>query len=1055
MKNNQQTTDEFAEIATMSPVPLRPGLAQPARAAAPTTILPLQDGQTKSPLPLSKKILTAEQLTTALSEMRERMKPFLANHAPALPATRARLELDTFQWRIEQPADRNTFYDALAGLGEWETVTIPHYGPPLGKAATLYRTTFDLSADLISRESIALRFAGVDYKCQVYLNGVCVGQHEGFFDEFEFNCTGVARAKENVLLVRVENDFTMLGSHENGAAVNGDKIYAATGLGYDDPILGWHHCPAGMGIYNRVTVEGRAHMQVGDLWVRPLVEQQVVEVRVEVENQGQNPSEEINVLVSIFGQNFPATVHLDKPHRAVGKTVRGFGDLDGDHAEEIPARMGLGRNYITVQLPLPNPNIWDLETPWLYQAQVKLLDAKDNLLDAAKQQFGMRTFTQDENSTPKGKFFLNGREIRLRGANTMGHLERCVMKNDFNQLCDDILLAKLTNMNFLRLTQRPVHKEVYEWCDRLGLMLQTDMPMFATVRRNQMLEIVRQSSLMERHVRAHPSNILVSFINEPRPAAASQPHRFLLRDEIERMFRMSIEAVQQENPDRVCKCVDGDYDPPATVGMPDNHCYCGWYIGHGVDLGALHHGEWMPVKPGWHYGCGEFGAEGLDSYGVMQKYYPADWKPASPDAPWTPKVISKSQSWNFHYLWYETPRTAPEWIAASQEHQAWITRLMTEAYRRKADMNTFAIHLFIDAWPCGWMKSIMDVDRVPKLAWFAYRDALAPLAVSLRSDRTQVWSGETVPVELWVCNDGAKIPAGAKVIYELCLHGKTIAHGEVAAKIESCAPRGQGVIQIAIPETAVRDQIDISATLVGVDGSAIHDTSLVLNVFPKPILVGGEAWLPQNSPASGKLLTTLGLTASTKPLEKNRLLLITNLAAYQEWADEIADAVRAGATAVLLNLPIGEYTLGGAALQVRKAGMGSRHFVSRATGHPLVDDLQPEDFRFWHFDSLGHPAPILHTVLEGKDWTPVLQSGDGGWLRAWGYTPAAVERHDGKGRWLVCQVELARCVATNPVANLFARRLFADASEKKGDTERFAKAGSAKNGHIVGAFAKA
>jgi len=220
-------------------------------------------------------------------------------------------------------------------------------------------------------------------------------------------------------------------------------------------------------------------------------------------------------------------------------------------------------------------------------------------------------------------------------------------------------------------------------------------------------------------------------------------------------------------------------------------------------------------------------------------------------------------------------------------------------------------------------------------------------------------------------------------------------------------------------------------------------------------LVGGEAWLPQNSPAAGKLLHSLGLTASSKPLEKNALLLVTNLAAYQEWADEIADAVRAGATAVLLNLPVGEYMLGGAKLQVRKAGMGSRHFVSRATGHSMVEDLQPDDFKFWHFDSLGHPAPILHTVLEGSDWTPVLQSGDGGWLRPWGHTPAAVERRDGQGRWLVCQIELARCVATNPVANLFARRLFADASEKKGDTERFSSVAAGKNGHTNAVFAKA
>ena len=50
------------------------------------------------------------------------------------------------------------------------------------------------------------------------------------------------------------------------------------------------------------------------------------------------------------------------------------------------------------------------------------------------------------------------------------------MRGDIDQLRDDILLAKLCNMNFLRLTQRPVQDEIYKWCDRLGLMTQTDLP---------------------------------------------------------------------------------------------------------------------------------------------------------------------------------------------------------------------------------------------------------------------------------------------------------------------------------------------------------------------------------------------------------------------------------------------------------------------------------------------------------------------------------------------------------------------------------------------------
>ena len=38
-------------------------------------------------------------------------------------------------------------------------------------------------------------------------------------------------------------------------------------------------------------------------------------------------------------------------------------------------------------------------------------------------------------------------------------------------------------MNYLRLTQRPVQPEIYEWFDKLGLLNQTDLPLFGSLRR--------------------------------------------------------------------------------------------------------------------------------------------------------------------------------------------------------------------------------------------------------------------------------------------------------------------------------------------------------------------------------------------------------------------------------------------------------------------------------------------------------------------------------------------------------------------------------------------
>ena len=1026
MNTKTDSKDTFADIASQLRPVARAGMSAPPRLAVPRAALPLEPGAPAAPRPRARKINSAEELKTALTGLRARMQPFLQDLAPALPATRTVFEIERCQWREETAADRTSFADTLGGRGEWTTVDLPHYGPPLGPAATLYRAELDLSAALFDAEKRILCFDGVDYRCQVYLNGVCLGTHEGFFEPFEFDITDIAKPGGSILLVRVENDFTMLGQAFSDGDADGDKIYAATGLGYDDPEEGWHHCPAGMGIWQGVRVEGRARLAITDIFVRPLASLDAVEVGVTVENYGDNPQEEASLLVSIHGQNFPARIHVDHPHQGQGHWVRGFGDLEKNNPDSEPARMGRGRNFLSLTLPVSEAKLWDLETPWLYQAQVKLIDGQGALLDAERRQFGLRRFEQDENSDPKGEFRLNGRKIVLRGANTMGNLDLCVFRRNTARLHDDILLAKLTNMNFLRLTQHPVQREVYEACDRLGLMLQTDLPLFGTIRRNQFHECVRQAAAMEHLIRSHPSSILVSFINEPFPAARAKPHRFMQRDEMEMFFEMASNAVRRENPDRVIKCVDGDYDPPVRHGMQDNHCYCGWYIGHGVDLGSLHHGNWMEVKQGWHFGCGEFGSEGLDSRGVMQEFYPSTWLPASAEAEWSPGVIPKAQSAKFHYLWYPTPRTCDEWIEASQRHQEWVTRLMTEAFRRMPGMNTFAIHLFIDAWPAGWMKSIMDVNRVPKRAWFAYRDALAPVAVQLRSDRNAGFSGQTVAVELWTACDLAVPPQGCRLDYEVTRGEIIIAHGSVPAVLAECGPSPHGAISLTLPEVADRESTTVAASLVDADGHALHHTSLKLEVFPAPDESGHTPALAGNDPRALSFLESLELAGA--PSKKEDVILITDVSHYLAAKDEIDRRVRDGATAVFLSLPEGSHAIGENSITVRAAGMGSRHFVSCASGHSLVDGFLPQDFKFWFDERSGHASPILHTILDGEGWSPILLSGDGGWSRPWGAAAAAAEKRDGRGVWRVCQVDLLDRVRTNPAANLFARRLFLPAT---------------------------
>jgi hypothetical protein len=153
------------------------------------------------------------------------------------------------------------------------------------------------------------------------------------------------------------------------------------------------------------------------------------------------------------------------------------------------------------------------------------------------------------------------------------------------------------------------------------------------------------------------------------------------------------------------------------------------------------------------------------------------------------------------------------------------------------------------------------------------------------------------------------------------------------------------------------------------------------------------------------------------------LIVITTPQELNRHRVEIEAAVRAGAVAVMLGFPPGEYIAGSWKFDISKAGMGPRHFVSRATGHSLVEGFRKNDFRFWYHESLNRVAPILETVIDAPGWTPILLTGDGGWTKPWAYHPAAAEAIDGAGLWRICQIELADCVQSNPAAREFASRL--------------------------------
>ncbi len=712
-------------------------------------------------------------------DLKKKYLPFLLDYSQAeLPLERS-LEIKDFLYRPETDEDKTDFSRAMYSDDMYERIVLPHYVGPVGRWNAFYRTEINIEQKRTDRVYL-LDFEAVDYIAEVYLNGRMIATHEGFFEPFCVDITPYIKVGQNKLFLVVKNDFTTSGIELNGVVNYGNKIYAETHLGYDEPYLGWHHCPAGLGIFGKVLFRECAPQIISDIFVETDIDSGKICVNTTVHNYAlKNPK--CKVEYRIEGSNFEQIVIENH----IGKC-----DI-----------LQVNENHLKEEFLIPDFRIWSPDEPYLYAVSVILTDENGEPLHSKKTFFGMRKFVMDENSTPKGRFYLNNKPILLYGTNEMGHLPRAVMTGNDEQLLDDILIAKTAHINFYRMTQRPVFKKIYDFFDRTGMLCQTDFPLFSFLTYPAVGEALKQVCAMEKLVRNHPSVILDTFCNETLDKTAWGKEQYVLsRMEMERFFNAAREAVHIYNPQRVIKYNEGDYAPiENTYGISDFHTYTFWYVSHGMPSGKLNKGYLPPIRKDWMTGCGEFGCDGLDRLELLRKYCPAEWLPKNDLDPWSPTSIAKAQCYSLHGDFFPEQNTAEEWISASREHQRISTKQLTHILRRRSDyIESFAIHLLIDAWPCGWTKALVDVDRIPKPAYYAYKEALEPLRISLRRDRYTLYSDEDIVTEVYLLNS---LPNASETKINIAVYANEnkVDSYSVIEKVNACSSEYIGELHYKVP----------------------------------------------------------------------------------------------------------------------------------------------------------------------------------------------------------------------------------------------------------------
>ncbi len=119
---------------------------------------------------------------------------------------------------------------------------------------------------------------------------------------------------------------------------------------------------------------------------------------------------------------------------------------------------------LSFNLPVTAPLLWTAETPALYQAQIRIRNANNQLLEMTTQPVGFRKI-----EIKNGLLLVNGRPILIKGVNRHESDPQTGHVISREAMIKDIQLMKQYNINSVRTCHYPNSETWLELCDQYGL----------------------------------------------------------------------------------------------------------------------------------------------------------------------------------------------------------------------------------------------------------------------------------------------------------------------------------------------------------------------------------------------------------------------------------------------------------------------------------------------------------------------------------------------------------------------------------------------------------
>ena len=656
----------------------------------------------------------------------------------------------------------------------WPEVAVPGHWRSHPDFATndgplLYRHSFHLDVpDDDERRFVTLE--GVFYQADVWLDGAYVGDPEGYFFPHSFDITDLARlATDHVLAVEVA-----CAPQSNRSAKRN-----ITGV--------FQHWDA---------IDPR--WNPGGLW-RP----------VRIDSSGPVRIDRLRVLCRDANDarahlRLHARLDSDRPRMVRLQTV-----VDDEVLAEREQSLARGLNEVDWDIDITDPELW---WPWtmgeqhLTDVEVRVF-VEQVVSDHRLVRTGLR-----EVALQDWVFSVNGESLYTKGAN-LAPTRMALGEATPEELRRDVQLAREAGLDLIRVHGHISRPELYDAADELGMLVWQDFPLQWSYARSIRKEAVRQAREAVDLLGHHPSIAVWCAHNEPAnvetergQAIGSSPTKEILGQQLPSWNKSVLDrwvkrAFETADETRSTIAHSGVVPHLPMLDGTDSHLSFGWSRGEIRDLDGF-----AAAMPRMVRFVSEFGAQAVpNSADFMQ---PERW----PVLDWTTLVEQHGMQLDVfeQRVSPSAYRSFDDWRVATQRYQSTLLRHHIETLRRlKYRPNGgFCFLMLNDSHPAvSW--SVLDHDRLPKLAYQTVVDACRPVIVVADPLPEGVQAGDAIALDIHVVSDVRRLLEQVECTATLRWPGGGHTwrwQGDVAP--DSCVR--VGTVQFVVPDTAGELWLDLA-----------------------------------------------------------------------------------------------------------------------------------------------------------------------------------------------------------------------------------------------------